>query len=44
MARHAFLKDTLDKEITETEVHDHHVTAPEQDAMNWINSIDLASS
>jgi hypothetical protein len=44
MARYAFLKDTLDKEIAETEVHDHHVTALEQDAMNWINSIDLASS
>jgi hypothetical protein len=44
MARQAFLKDTLDKEISEIEVHDHHVTALEQDALNWINSIDLASS
>jgi len=44
MARYAFLKDTLDKEVAEIEVHDHHVTALEQDALNWINSVDLTAS
>lgn len=44
MARYAFLKDMLDKEVAEIEVHDHHVTALEQDALNWINSVDLGAS
>jgi hypothetical protein len=40
-ARYAFLKEKLDEEATELEVHDHHVSALEQDTINWINSIDL---
>jgi hypothetical protein len=42
MARYKYLKETLDAEIAETEAHDHHVTALEQDTLNWINSVDLA--
>ena len=44
MARYAFLSDILDKEVAEIEVHDHHVIVLEQDALNWINSVDLAAS
>ena len=44
LARYEFLKGTLGQEIKETEAHDHHVSALEQDALNWINSIDLRTS
>jgi len=41
MARYEFLKHTLNDEVTEIGAHDHHVSALEQNALNWINSIDL---
>lgn len=41
LARYKFLKESLDREIAEMETQHHHVSALEQDAMNWINSIDL---
>lgn len=44
LARHKFLKDKLDEEIAENEAHDHHVSALEQDVMNWINSLDMSRS
>jgi len=44
LARYKFLKNKLDEEVTEIEVHDHHVSALERDALNWINSIDLGAS
>jgi hypothetical protein len=44
MARHAFLVDALSQEVAEFETHDRHVTALEQDAITWINSIDLTES
>jgi len=44
LARYEFLKGTLAQDIKETEAHDHHVSALEQDALNWINSIDLGTS
>jgi hypothetical protein len=44
IARYAFLQDALDKEVSELETHDHHVSALEQDAITWINSVDLGSS
>lgn len=44
LARYEFLKDKLNEEVAEIEVHDHHVSALEQDALNWINSIDLGAS
>ena len=44
MARYTFLKDALDREVAELEAHDHHVSALEQDAINWINSVDLGRS
>ncbi|MGR3804867.1 3-ketoacyl-ACP reductase [Marinibacterium profundimaris] len=44
IARHRFLKETLDRDVAEIEVHDHHVSALERDVLAWINSIDLARS
>ncbi len=40
LARHEFLKRALNDEIADFEVHGHRVSALEQDAMIWINSID----
>ena len=44
LARYKFLKGILDEEIADIEAHDHHVSALEQDALNWINSIDLSEA
>lgn len=44
LARYRYLKDTLDGQIASLEAHDRHVSALEQDAMAWINSIDLTMS
>jgi hypothetical protein len=43
LARYEFLQDTLEAEVADIEVHDHHVSALEEDALNWINSIDLGA-
>ena len=40
LARHEFLMHALNGEIADFEAHGHRVSALEQDAMNWINSID----
>jgi hypothetical protein len=41
LARYRFLMGELDGEIADLSAHGHRVTALEQDALNWINSIDL---
>jgi hypothetical protein len=41
LARYRYLLGELDGEITDLSAHGHRVTALEQDALNWINSIDL---
>jgi uncharacterized damage-inducible protein DinB len=40
MARHEFLKRALEEEIADFEQQGHHVSALEQDTINWINGID----
>jgi hypothetical protein len=42
LARHEFLKQTLNGEIADFEAHGHSVSVLEQDVMNWMNSIDSA--
>jgi len=44
LARYEFLQNTLAAEVADIEVHDHHVSALEEDALTWINSIDLGAS
>ena len=44
LARYEFLQKTLKAEMADTQVHDHHVSALEEDALNWINSVDLGAS
>lgn len=41
LARYRYLMGELDGEIADLSAHGHRVTALEQDALNWINSIDL---
>ena len=41
LARYRYLMGELDGEIADLSAHGHRVTALEQDAINWINSIDL---
>jgi hypothetical protein len=43
LARYEFLQNTLEAEVADIEVHGHHVSALEEDALNWINSIDLGA-
>lgn len=42
LARHAFLTAALDGYVADLQAHGKHVSALEQDAMTWINSVDLA--
>jgi predicted nuclease with TOPRIM domain len=41
LVRYRYLRDQLEGEIADLSEHGHRVTALEQDALNWINSIDL---
>ena len=41
VARYLYLKEALDNDIAAAEAHGHRVGALEQDAMTWIESIDL---